>query len=112
MAIMVTELDGGITRVILSERMDAAGAAETGMEMYYVGESSDRVIIDLARVTFIASLALRNIVSLAKTVIKRKGKVVLLAPQTPVEEVLMTAGVDMLVPIVRDQASAVAALSG
>ena len=55
MPIMVTELDGGITRVILSDRMDAAGAAETGMEMYYVGESSDLVIVDLARVTFIAS---------------------------------------------------------
>ena len=35
----------------------------------------------------------------------------LLAPQTAVEEVLLTAGVDMLMPIFRDQASAVAALS-
>jgi anti-anti-sigma factor len=110
MPIMVVDLDDGITRVILSDRMDAAGAVESAMEMYYVGESANAVIIDLARVTFIASLALRNIVSLAKSVIKKKGKVVMLAPQPSVEEVLITSGLDMLMEIHRDQASAVAAL--
>ncbi len=110
MPIMVTELDGGVTRIILSERLDVAGAVETSMDMYYVGESRDAVIVDLARVTFIASLALRNLVSLAKAVIKKKGKIVLLAPSPAVEEVLITAGLDMLMPIYRDQASAVIAV--
>jgi len=111
MPILVTQLDGGVTRVILSERLDAAGAVETSMEMYYVGESSDAVIVDMARVTFIASLGLRNLVSLAKAVIKKKGKIVLLSPTPAVEEVLITSGLDMLMPIYRDQPSAVIAVT-
>jgi anti-anti-sigma factor len=108
---MVTHLDGGVTRVILSDRIDAGGASEIAMDMYYVAESSDSVIIDMARVTFIASLGLRNIVTLAKSVYKRGGKVCLLSPQTLVEEVLVNTGITDLIPVFRKQTMAEAAVA-
>lgn len=111
MPILVTELDGGATRIILSDRIDAAGAVDISMPMYYAGETSNSVIIDLARVTFIASLGLRNIVALAKAVYKRRGKVVLLSPTPFVEEVLTTSGIIDLIPVYRTQAAAEAAVA-
>lgn len=110
MPILVTDLDNGATRVILSDRIDAAGAVEISMPMYYVGESSNSVIIDLAKVSFLASLGLRNIVALAKAVYKRNGKVVLLSPQPFVEEVLTTSGITDLIPVYRSQSAAEAAV--
>jgi anti-anti-sigma factor len=111
MPVIVTQLEHGVTRVILSDRIDAAGAVDISMDLYYVGESSDSVIIDLARVSFIASLGLRNIVSMAKAVFKRGGKVVLLSPQTAVEEVLTNSGIIDLIPVYRKQTLAEAAVA-
>jgi len=69
------------------------------------------VVIDLSAVTFIASLGLRSIVLGGKAVLSKKGKVVLLSPTPPVEEVITTSGIDQLFKIYHDEWAAIAAVS-
>jgi stage II sporulation protein AA (anti-sigma F factor antagonist) len=64
----------------------------------------------MAAVTFIASIGIRTLVIGAKTLQRRGGKLLLLNPQADVEQVLETIGVTDLLPIVRDEAEAMAAI--
>ncbi|MCW8308633.1 STAS domain-containing protein [Acidiphilium sp. PA] len=105
------ELAGNITKVVLSGRIDIAGASAIDMPMSLVGGSKKAVIVDLAGVEFMASLGLRSVVLSGKTVLGKGGKYVLLAPRPAVEEVITTSGVDELFPIFHDEASAIAAVS-
>jgi anti-sigma B factor antagonist len=111
MPIVVEELEGGITKVILSGRIDIAGAGEIDMPMSIVGGTKRAVVVDLAAVEFIASLGLRSIVVGGKAILNRRGRMVLLAPRPAVEEVITTSGIDELFPIYHDDAAALAALA-
>jgi stage II sporulation protein AA (anti-sigma F factor antagonist) len=112
MPIAIEDIDGGVTRVVLSGRIDIAGARDIEMPMSVVGGSRRAVVIDLAGVDFMASLGLRSLVLSAKSILSKRGRVVLLAPQPAVEEVIRTSGIDELIPIHHDAAAALAAVSG
>ncbi len=110
MAIAIQDLDGGVTKVVLSGRIDIGGAHEIDMPMSIVAGSRRAVVIDLSAVEFMASMGLRSIVVSAKAIFSKRGKVVLLSPQPQVEEVITVSGIDELIPICRDEAEAVAAV--
>jgi anti-anti-sigma factor len=111
MPISIEQLDGAVTKVVLSGRIDIAGAREIDMPMNLVAGTRRAVVIDLSAVEFMASMGLRSIVVSAKAIASKRGKVVLLAPQPQVEEVLAVSGIDTLIPIFRDEAEAIAAVS-
>jgi anti-sigma B factor antagonist len=111
MPIVLEDLAGGVTKVVLSGRIDIAGASEIDMPMSIVGGSRRAVVVDLSGVSFMASLGLRSIVLSGKSILSKGGKIVLLSPQPAVEEVITTSGVDELFPIHRNEAEAVAAVS-
>jgi len=111
MPIAIEDLAGGITKVVLSGRIDIAGASEIDMPMSIVGGTRRNVIIDLSAVDFMASLGLRSVVLSGKAIMSKKGKVVLLAPQPAVEEVIVTSGIDELIAIVRTEDAAIAAVT-
>jgi stage II sporulation protein AA (anti-sigma F factor antagonist) len=110
MPIAVLELDGDLTKVVLSGRIDIAGAHEIDLPMSVVGGSRRAVIVDLAGVEFMASLGLRSLVLAAKAIARRQGRMVLLSPNPDVEEVIRTTGVDELIPIFHEEHLAVAAV--
>jgi anti-sigma B factor antagonist len=110
MPIAIEDLDGKVTKVVLSGRIDVAGANEIDMPMSVVAGSRRAVVIDLSAVEFMASMGLRSIVLTAKSITSKRGKVVLLSPQPAVEEVITVSGVDDLIPIYRDETAAVAAV--
>jgi anti-sigma B factor antagonist len=110
MAISILELDGNVTKVVLSGRIDIAGAREIEMPMAVIAGSRRAVVVDLSAVEFMASLGLRGIVVSAKSIFSKRGKIVLLMPQPQVEEVITTTGIDELIPIYRDEAEAIAAV--
>jgi anti-anti-sigma factor len=70
-----------------------------------------RVILDLSGVDFLASIGVRVILQNARAHHMRGGALVLLAPRPLIEEVLETAGVPNVVPIVADLEAARAALA-
>jgi anti-anti-sigma factor len=110
MPIAIEDLDGNVTKVILSGRIDVAGANEIDMPMNVIAGSKRAVVVDLSAVEFMASMGLRSIVLSAKSIMSKRGKMVLLSPQPMVEEVITISGIDELIPIYRDEAAAIAAV--
>jgi anti-sigma B factor antagonist len=110
MQISTEEMAGGITRVALDGRLDIAGAALVDLKMNVIAGSSRKLLIDLQNVSFLGSMGLRSIVLPARAVLGRGGKVVLFAPGEMVQSVIKTSGIDSLLPIHHDLATAVAAL--
>jgi anti-anti-sigma factor len=111
MPITVLDLEGGITKVLLSGRIDIGGAKEIELPMAVVAGSRRAVVVDLSAVEFMASLGLRGIVISAQSIQRKKGRMVLLSPRPLVEEVITTTGVNTLVPIYHDEVDAIAAVT-
>jgi anti-anti-sigma factor len=110
MNITEEELAGGVTKVTLDGRLDIEGAKALDARMGVIAVNHGAVIIDLQRVSFIASMGLRSLVIPARTIKGRGGKVVILGPSELVERVLKTSGIDTVIPIHKDLGSALAAL--
>lgn len=110
MPITVQDLDAGVTMVALSGRIDIAGTHEIDVKLRSVSSSRNAVVIDLARVEFIASMGLRSLVLAAKAIASRQGKVVLLSPKPEIEEVIRVSGIDSLMPVHDDAESAIGAV--
>jgi anti-sigma B factor antagonist len=111
MPIAIEDLPGNVTRVALSGRIDIAGAQAIDMPMSVVAGSKRAVVIDMSGVDFMASMGLRHLVVCAKSIFSKGGRVVLLAPQPAVEEVIRVSGIDQLIPIHAEEAAAVAAVA-
>lgn len=95
--------DGGsTTTVTMVGRLDIAGAEAVALPLATLAGSKDGLFIDMTGVTFVASIGLRHLVSAAKAVGRRGGRVVLLHPSAAVAEIITTAGLTDLLPIERD----------
>jgi anti-sigma B factor antagonist len=107
----VVELDNQIAKVVLSGRMDIAGAQAVDFQFNTLCGARRKVIVDLSDVSFMASIGIRTIVLGGKAVTNKGGKIVLLSPQPGVEKVLETTGINTVIPIFKDVAAAAAAVS-
>jgi anti-anti-sigma factor len=67
-------------------------------------------LVDLSKVTLLASIGIRLLVNNAKAQKLRGGLMVLYQPAGLVEEVLRTTGIDAIIPIAYDMATARGAL--
>jgi len=111
MRLETEELDGGILKVKLAGRMDIAGTDVISVPLAALAATDNRrVILDLSGVEFLASIGVRAILQNARAHHMRGGALVLLGPPPLIEEVLVTAGVPNVVPVVADLAAARAAL--
>jgi len=100
MEIQYSELDNGIILIKLSGRLDIIGTGEieTKFAGYCAGEKV-RVIVDLSKVDFLASIGIRLLTLTAKSVASRGGKMVILDPIPEVQEVLEITGIPAIIPI-------------
>jgi anti-anti-sigma factor len=108
----VSEIEGGIQHVRLAGRMDVAGTQ--AIDLRFTALTASRgaaVVVDLAEVSFLASIGMRTLLSSAKALSLKGGRMVLLSPQPMVAAALKTAGIDTLIPIHEDLASACTALA-
>ncbi len=111
MDMQVAELADDVVRVMLKGRLDIAGAAKIDLPFSAVAGSRNGVIVDMSEVTFLASIGIRTLVLGAKAIRRRGGHLVLLNPLPDVENVLEMTGITDLLPIMRDETTAVAAVS-
>jgi anti-anti-sigma factor len=94
--------DAGLTATItLIGRLDILGPESIDLPLATLSGSKNEIIIDMAGVTFIASIGLRQLVSAAKAVQRRGGRLTLLNPTAAVGEVITTSGLTILLPIER-----------
>jgi anti-anti-sigma factor len=102
-----------ITHLALRGRLDTAGVGE--VELKFTSHTVPRakpLLLDMSEVTFVTSLGLRMLLTIAKALDRRGVKMVLLSPQPAVREVLSLSGFDRLMPVHTDEETALAFLTG
>jgi anti-sigma B factor antagonist len=100
MEIHYSELDNGIGLIKLAGELDIIGTGkiETQFTGYCSGENI-RMVVDLSGVVFLASIGIRMLVTTAKSVASRGGKMVLINPISDVHGVLEVTGIPAIIPI-------------
>jgi anti-anti-sigma factor len=101
-------LPGDVLLVKLAGPLDIAGAGEVEMPFSVISGKHSKVIVDLANVTFLASIGLRVLVKAARTIGNRKGRLVVFGPTDEARKVLRSTGIDTIIPVVADEAAAIA----
>ncbi|MGH9647971.1 MAG: STAS domain-containing protein [Bryobacteraceae bacterium] len=110
MQMVLEELAGGITRVALDGRFDIGGAEAVDLKINVIAGTKKFVLLDMEKVTFLGSMGLRTILTAARTVKSRGGKMAIFAPDEQIVKVLITSGVGALLSINPDREGAVAFL--
>ena len=106
----VSNLDNGVTLVAVTGRMDVPGALKADPAFAEIARGSNRLIVDLSRLDFLASLGIRTLVTTCKTLRAKDGSMVLLSPQPSIEKTLRSSGIDTIIPLVKDRAAAEASV--
>jgi len=112
MQIITSEQGATTATVALTGRLDIAGAEAVALPLATLAGAKQGLIVDMSGVSFIASIGLRHLVSAAKALSRRGGRLVLLNPNDLVTEVLTTSGLTDLLPIVKSEAEATTAVNG
>jgi anti-anti-sigma factor len=99
MELVVEELPGKVTKVQLSGRMDIEGAASIDLKMNALAGSRPILILDMADVSFMASMGLRTLMLCGKAMARGRRKMAICSSQPNVERVLRSAGLDEVVAI-------------
>jgi anti-sigma B factor antagonist len=109
MEITVCEFGDAAKKVVLIGKLDIKGAEKIDLPLAAVAGSRTNILVDMNGVDYIASIGIRHLVSAAKTATRASRKLILLDPNPSVTEVLVTSGLNDLLPIVRseDEARAV-----
>lgn len=111
MQIEQSELANGILKLTLVGDLDIAGAGQAELTFGVIAGSRDKVLVDMSGVGFMASIGVRLIVSTAKPILRRGGKMAIMGANEAAARVLASTGVDTIVPVVDDEAAALAALA-
>jgi anti-anti-sigma factor len=103
MEIEYRELDGGVRWIKLAGKLDMEGtdSIERQFTQYCAGENVF-VLVDLSRVTFLSSIGIPVLVSNAKSVANRGGRLAFLSPQPNVRSILEITGVSHVIRIYND----------
>ncbi|WP_298283540.1 STAS domain-containing protein [Acidocella sp.] len=107
----VQKMAAGVTRLTLGGRFEPMAVVELEAVLGTLGAEDTHILADLADLAVLAPHGLRLFVRLARKLQEHAGKLVFLAPQPLVEEVISLAGVDELIPLFHTEAEALAALS-
>ena len=99
MEMIVENLENDVTLVKLNGRLDVGGAADIDLKLNTIAGSRRTVIVDLSRVSFLASMGIRLLLTAARAVTNKRGKIALLSPAPDVASVLQTARIDAMIPI-------------
>jgi anti-anti-sigma factor len=105
------EVTFGVTKINLRGRLDSAGVQAIETTFGKLARTQSQLIVDLSRVSFIASTGLRTLITASRAVAANGGRMVFLQPEPSVESVLIGSGTDRIVPICRSLPDAVQAVS-
>jgi anti-sigma B factor antagonist len=90
----------GITLVTLSGRLDIGGTDQIDRSFNAIAEKDYAfVIVDLSGVDFMSTIGIGTLVRVTKSVRRKGGNLVLLAPQTVVRLVLEKTRISEFIPI-------------
>jgi len=103
---------GRAARIALVGRLDTPGVdqIETRFTAGVVAGGRD-ALVDLTQVTFVSSMGIRMLLATARSLNLRKAKMVIYGAQPLVRESLDHVGLPDLLPVVADEAQALACLT-
>ncbi len=95
-----SKLDNGISLIELTGKLDAAGVGKIEKQLldYCYGENL-RMIVDMSGVDLLASIGIRLLTVSAKSLSKRRGKMVILNPTAEIQHILEKGGIPAIIPI-------------
>ena len=111
MELQIEQLPLNIDKVNLIGKMDLAGSERIDIKLNALAGISQKLIIDMEQVSFLASMGIRSLIMSAKVVQRNGGKILILKPNADVEQVLTSSGTDTLIPIFHDLEAAISTLS-
>ena len=111
MDVTITETDG-VTVARLSGRLDTANVnqVEQSFTSSIVPRGKDTVV-DLTEVSFIASLGIRMLLTVARSLGRNRAQFALFGAAPMVMEILETTAISEIIPVFGTEAEALAALS-
>ena len=110
MELVVTEL-GDVTKAALEGRLDTANVDKIEHEFASkIVERARNTIVDLSKVSFVASLGIRLLLTTARALGKSGSKLVMFAPTPAVAEILETTALSDIIPVFVSQEEAISAL--
>ena len=103
MELQYSEMDNNIRLINLIGRFDVIGNGEIETKFPgYCAGNKVHVIVDLSKVTYLASIGIRTLLLTAKSVANRGGKMVILNPIPEVFYVLDISGIPTIIPVYPD----------
>jgi anti-sigma B factor antagonist len=107
MTISHQDIGDNLRRIAITGRLDVAGTDSVATKLAELAGPKKGVIVDLTSVQFLASIGIRALISTAKAVQGRGGKMVLVvAGGSSVVMSLEATGVNELIPVFRNAADA------
>lgn len=112
MEMVVHATDSAPLRLALNGRLDAAGTEKVETKFFAtIGGATSDVLVDMSGVAFVGSLGIRMLIAAARQATRSRRRLVLFGVQPAVSEVFSTVALDDLIPIVADEAAALAHLA-
>lgn len=108
MSISFDDVGGDLRRIVISGRLDMAGTDSVAEKLVELTAAPKKgVVVDLTSLRFLASIGISALITSAKAVQQRGGKMVLVVnPGSSVAMSLDATGVDELIPVFRSSAEA------
>ncbi len=104
--------EGGIVYITIKGRLDADSAMEAEKTVNEaLGGDASKLLFDLGALDYLSSAGLRVLLSAAKEMRRRDGKIVLCALTQFVKEIFEVSGFEALIPIEASVESGVKVLS-
>jgi anti-anti-sigma factor len=98
------DVNENFRRISISGRLDILGTDEIELKFTSLAVANQRrVVVDLTAVSFLASIGIRALISIAKSLQQRGGKMVLfVGNNVSVTKTLHATGIDVLIPMFAD----------
>jgi anti-anti-sigma factor len=108
MPIDFADVNDNLRRISLSGRLDILGTDAIATRFAALAASAQRrVVVDLSAVDFLASIGIRALLTNAKALQQRGGRLVIyVGENVAVLKVLEATGVEVLIPLFKDAAEA------
>jgi anti-sigma B factor antagonist len=103
MTIAFTDLEENLRSISLNGRLDIQGTEEISSEFSALTAAAKKnVLVDLTAVSFLASMGIRELISNAKALQRRGGRIVLyVGDNALIAKILETTNISELLPLFR-----------
>jgi anti-sigma B factor antagonist len=108
MRIEQVELPNNVLKVELDGSLDIAGAGKIDLPFSVIAGSNKKVIVDLGKVGFLASIGIRILVKTARALTNKGGRLIVYNLSEQSIKVLRATGIDAIIPIATNEAAAIA----